>query len=78
MGALAKRLLSDQSGAIAPVFALALPMLIVAGGVSFDYARLAAMDSELQNAADQAALAAASQLDGLPGACLRAHAVIRS
>ena len=78
MGALAKRLLSDQSGAIAPVFALALPMLIVAGGVSFDYARLAAMDSELQNAADQAALAAASQLDGLPGACLRANAVIRS
>src|SRR3546814_8487383 len=32
------------------------------------------MDSELQNAADQAALAGASQLDGQNGACLRASA----
>ena len=38
--------------------------LIAAGGIAFDYARLAAMDTELQDAADQAALAAASQLDG--------------
>jgi Flp pilus assembly protein TadG len=48
--------------------------LIAAGGIAFDYARVAAMDSELQNAADQAALAAASQLDGQPGACARASA----
>ena len=72
MRALAKRLLSDQSGAIAAVYALALPALIAVGGIAFDYARLAAMDTELQNAADQAALAAASQLDGLPGTCSRA------
>ena len=72
MRALAKRLLSDQSGAIAAVYALALPMLIMAGGVAFDYARLAAMDTELQNAADQAALAAASQLDGSGTAITRA------
>jgi len=48
--------------------------LIAAGGIAFDYARVASMDSELQNAADQAALAAASQLDGQSGACLRAAA----
>jgi len=38
--------------------------LIAAGGIAFDYARLAAMDTELQQAADQAALAAVTQLDG--------------
>jgi Flp pilus assembly protein TadG len=68
----AKHLWSDESGAIAAVYALALPVLIVCGGVAFDYARLATMDSELQNAADQAALAAASQLDGKAGATQRA------
>lgn len=72
MRALAKRLLSDQSGAIAAVYALALPALIAVGGIAFDYSRLVAMDTELQNAADQAALAAASQLDGSAGACDRA------
>jgi Flp pilus assembly protein TadG len=46
--------------------------LIAVGGIAFDYARLAAMDSELQNAADQAALAAVTQLDGRAGACSRA------
>ncbi len=68
----AKRLWSDQSGAIAAIYAIALPALIAAGGIAFDYARLAAMDTELQNAADQAALAAATQLDGKSGAVLRA------
>ena len=53
----------DESAAIAPTFALSLFALIAVGGIAFDYARLAAMDTELQNAADQAALAAASQLD---------------
>jgi hypothetical protein len=46
--------------------------LIAAGGIAFDYARMASMDTELQSAADQAALAAASQLDGEPGSCERA------
>lgn len=78
MRALAKRLLSDQSGAIAAVYALALPMLIMAGGVAFDYARLAALDTELQNAADQAALAAASQLDGGDTAIFRATTAAQS
>ena len=64
----------NESGAIAALYALALPALIVTGGIAFDYARLAAMDSELQNAADQAALAAVTQLDQQPGACSRASA----
>ena len=74
----AKRLWSDQSGAIAAVYALALPALIAAGGIAFDYARLAAMDTELQNAADQAALAAATQLDGREGAIARARSAAQA
>ncbi len=69
---LAQRLRKSDHGAVAPIVALSLFALIGVGGVAFDYARLASMDSELQNAADQAALAAASQLDGKDGACARA------
>ena len=65
-------ILRNENGAIAPLFALSLFALIAVGGIAFDYARLAGMDSELQNAADQAALAAATQLDGGAGACARA------
>lgn len=69
-----RHLLTDQSGATAATFGIALFALVAMGGLGFDYARLAGMDSELQNAADQAALAGASQLDGRNGACLRASA----
>jgi Flp pilus assembly protein TadG len=72
MRSLAKALLGEESGAVASLYALALPALIVAGGIAFDYARLASMDTELQNAADQAALAAATQLDQAAGSCARA------
>jgi hypothetical protein len=51
--------------------------LVAAGGIAFDYARLAAMDTELQQAADQAALAAATQLDRLDGAQTRAATAIQ-
>ncbi|MFB9048903.1 pilus assembly protein TadG-related protein [Sphingobium indicum] len=57
---------------MAPTVALSLFALIAAGGIAFDYARLAAMDTELQNAADQAALAAVTQLDGKEDAIERA------
>jgi len=67
-------LLGNERGAVAPTVALALVGLIAAGGIAFDYARVASMDTELQDAADQAALAAASQLDGKTGACARAAA----
>lgn len=67
-----KKLWCEESGAVASIYALALPALIAIGGIAFDYTRLASMDSELQNAADQAALAAVTQLDGKAGAVSRA------
>lgn len=72
MSAQRKSLLRSTSGAVAPTVALSLFGLIAAGGIAFDYARMAALDSELQTAADQAVLAAASQLDGGTNACSRA------
>jgi Flp pilus assembly protein TadG len=69
-----RNLLGNADGAVAPTVALSLTALIAAGGIAFDYARLASMDTELQTGADQAALAAAAQLDGQDGACARAAA----
>jgi Flp pilus assembly protein TadG len=71
-------LLRSSSGAVAPTVALSLVGLIAVGGIAFDYARLASLDTELQDAADQAALAAAGQLDGQAGACARAAAAASS
>lgn len=63
----------DERAAIAPLYALALFGLAGIAGVGWDYGRMMAMDSELQNAADQAALAAATQLDGGMDAITRAR-----
>ena len=67
----------SRQGAVAPTLALSLFGLIAAGGLAFDYARLAAMDTELQQAADQAALAAATQLDRSEDAQARATTAIQ-
>lgn len=67
-----RRLWRNDGGAVAPTIALSLTALIAAGGLAFDYARVASLDTELQQAADQAALAAATQLDGEDGAQDRA------
>jgi Flp pilus assembly protein TadG len=67
-----KAVWTDSSAAVAALYALALFVLVAIAGVAFDYTRLVGMHSELQNAADQAALAGASQLDGDPGTCARA------
>jgi hypothetical protein len=64
----------DKSAAVAPTVALSLFALIGAGGIAFDYSRMASLDTELQNAADQAALAGATQLDEEDGAIARATA----
>lgn len=63
---------SDDRGAVAATYALALVPILAILGLGFDYARVAGMDTELQNAADQAALAAATQLDGSNGSMQRA------
>lgn len=68
--------LKDQSGAVAVTYALALTALIAIAGVGFDYARLMTLDSELQSAADEAALAAATQLDGRAGAIINAKKAV--
>jgi len=65
-------LIRSQDAAVAPTVALSLFGLIAAGGIAFDYSRMATLHTELQQAADQAALAAASQLDGKTGTCSRA------
>ncbi|WP_340264350.1 pilus assembly protein TadG-related protein [Sphingobium mellinum] len=72
MSARRKSLKRSTSGAVAPTVALSLFGLVAAGGLAFDYARMASLDSELQTAADQAALAAATQLDGKSNARTRA------
>jgi len=78
MSARRKSLLRSTSGAVAPTVALSLFGLIAAGGLAFDYARMASLDTELQSAADQAALAAATQLDGEPNARQRATDAINN
>lgn len=72
------RFKQDEGAAVAPTVALALFALVGVGGIAFDYARLVSMDTELQSAADQAALAAASQLDGRAGTCSRAGQAARA
>ena len=62
----------NESGATAALYALALPALVAVVGLGFDYAHLTSLDTELQNAADQAALAGATQLDRQSGAITRA------
>lgn len=74
MARISSRLIDDRSGAVAATVGLSLFALVAIGGIAFDYARLASLDSELQNAADQAALAAATQLDQQSGAIARATA----
>jgi Flp pilus assembly protein TadG len=69
-----RQLWTNADGSVAPTVALTLTGLIAAGGLAFDYARMASLDTELQDAADQAALAAAGQLDRQSGACARAAA----
>ena len=76
-GSALNALIRNDDGAVAATYALALTGLILMAGVGFDYGRLAAMDSELQNGADQAALAGATQLNGASDACQRASDAAR-
>ena len=73
----ARQLAQNESAAIAPLYAIGIFTLVGIAGVGFDYARMMSLQSELQNAADQAALAGASQLDGQTGACARAALAVR-
>ena len=73
-----RNLTRNADGAVAPTVGLSLFALIAAGGLAFDYARLASLDTELQQAADQAALAAVTQLDQELSSTTRAVAAART
>ena len=72
-----KRFAKNDRGAVAATYALALIPLVAFAGLAYDYTRLVGMDTELQNAADQAALAGATQLDRTSGSMERAIAAIQ-
>jgi len=74
----ARQLWTSESGSVAPIVAISLFALIGAAGIGFDYARMASLDTELQDAADQAALAAATQLDGQSDSITRATAAAQN
>ncbi|WP_435417893.1 pilus assembly protein TadG-related protein [Parerythrobacter aurantius] len=69
---LRRRFCRDESAAVASTYALAMFVIVGMAGVAWDWTRMTALDTELQNAADQAALAAATQLDGNANAIARA------
>lgn len=73
-----RRFWRSDGGAVAPTVALSLVGLIATGGLAFDYARLASLDTELQQAVDQAALAAVTQLDRADDSIERAQATVQS
>jgi len=72
------RLIADERGVVAATYALALFALVAIIGVGYDYTRLVTVDTEMQNAADQAALAAATQLDGKTDAITRARNAVNN
>lgn len=62
---LSKKLSSNgQNGAVAIIVALSLPVLIGMAGLALDLGKLYVTKTELQNASDACALAAAVELDG--------------
>lgn len=65
---------STQRGVFTVITALAAVLLVVVLGFVFDGSRLMVVQGELQNATDACALSAAAELNGLPGASLRAAA----
>ncbi len=56
------RFIGSRAGSVAPVLALMLPMLLAAGGLTMDYAFMRMKKSQLQDAADVAAIAATQEL----------------
>lgn len=65
---------SSQRGVFTVITALAAVLLLVILGFVVDGSRLMVVQGELQNATDACALSAAAELNGLPGASLRAAA----
>lgn len=68
----------DRGGASAVYFALMTPLLLGTGVLAVDVGRLVVLRSQMQNAADAAAISAANQLDGEDGARDRATAIAKN
>jgi Flp pilus assembly protein TadG len=68
-----RRLGRDERGFTLVFFAVSLPALLGIVGLAIDFGQLYALDTRLANAADAAALSAASQLDRTPAAITRAR-----
>jgi len=69
-----RSLVRDVKGAIVIYIALIAPVLIGVGALTLDLGRLITLNTELQSAADAAALAGARELNRFPGAIDRAGA----
>lgn len=66
------KLLRDQCGAVAPFLAATIFLLIGVGTLAVELPRMATFTTDLQNAADAAALAGAAEITGLSGSINRA------
>ncbi|MCH9053398.1 MAG: hypothetical protein IIA72_20460 [Proteobacteria bacterium] len=69
-----KSLARDTGGAVAIYIAIMAPVMLGIGALSVDLGRLMTLNTELQGAADAAALAGARELDRFPGAMAKAGA----
>jgi Flp pilus assembly protein TadG len=69
-----RSLARDSGGAVAIYIAIAAPVMLGVGALSMDLGRLMTLNTELQGAADAAALAGARELDRFPGAMAKASA----
>jgi len=69
-----RALIRDESGAALVYVTVLLSLLIGVGTLAVDVGRYTTLHSQLQNAADAAALAGARELDGLPGSISRSRA----
>lgn len=68
----------SQKGGYLVIMAVLIAVLVGIGGLAIDLGRLFVLRSEMQNAADAAAVAAAMELDGGFGARSRAEAAARN
>jgi Flp pilus assembly protein TadG len=69
-----RSLARDSGGAVAIYIAIVAPIMLGVGALSMDLGRLMTLNTELQGAADAAALAGARELDRFPGAMAKASA----
>lgn len=67
-----------QRGAFLVMMSLLIVVLIGIAALALDFGRVVALRAEMQNAVDAAALAGAVELDGKPGAQLRARSAARN